>query len=116
MVARVVSRVSLWIGIVAALAIPPVPPVYRWFYLPRKPAATSNSVRDVLGAMLNTLNSIGDGIAVFLWVAGLAVTAAVASLAAFVAAWRAHESSGRKILCGLPVLLVAVMWVLMLMT
>ncbi len=44
MVARMVGRVALWLGIIAALAMPLVLYVYRWLYPPRKPADSVNSL------------------------------------------------------------------------
>ena len=108
MIARIISRISLWIGVIAALAIPVVPPVYRWFYPPRKPVVESKTLWDSLGALLDVFSSIGDGLAIFLWVVGLTTTALVASLVAIIAAWRAQESRRRKLLCGLPVVLVVI--------
>jgi hypothetical protein len=116
MVARVVSRTSFWIGIAAATAIPFVPFIYRWFYPPRSLAGEAKSLWDAISAVLDSLNSFSDGIAIFLWIVGLTALVAVASLVAIIAAWRAQESSRRKILCGLPILTAAAMWVVLVLT
>jgi len=116
MVARIVSRAPFWIGMAAAVAIPFTPFVYRWFYPPRSPAGESKSLWDAIGAVLDSINSFSDSIAIFLWIVGLTALAAVASLVAIIAAWRAQESSRRKILCGLPIVLAAAMWLVLFLT
>jgi hypothetical protein len=59
---------------------------------------------------LSLLNSMGDGIMVMVWMAGLAAVAVLASLIAFTAAWFAHESRQTKLLCLLPAAMVGSMY------
>ena len=113
MVARIISRVAFWSGVVAALSMPFVPTVYRWFNPPRKPPQRADSLWDFLGAILNGLGTVADSIAIAVWTLGVAVAVVVASLVALIAAWRAGESSPRKWLCGLPVLLAVALWCVM---
>ena len=115
MVARIVGRVALWLGIIAALAMPLAPFVYRWLYPPRTPAVPANSLWDFIGALPGGLASIGDGIAIMVWTLGLAAATLVASLVALIMAWCARESRVQKLLCGLPVLLTVVVWGVMIL-
>lgn len=103
--ARRVSTVSFWIGMAAASAIPFVPAVYRWFYPPRQPSAAADGLSGVLVAVIESVAIAGDGIAIEIWTVGLLALAVIASLVAFVAAWRAGASRRRKMWCGLPALL-----------
>lgn len=113
MVARIISRVAFWSGVVAALSMPFVPTVYRCFNPPRKPPPRADSLWDFLGAILNGLGTVADSMAIAVWTLGVAVAVVVASLVALIAAWRAGESSQRKWLCGLPVLLAVALWCVM---
>ena len=115
MIARIVGRTSFWIGMVAVVAMPFVPLAYRWFYPPRKPLSESQGFWQMLGVALDSLNSFSDGVAIFLWIGGLAALASIASVAAFFAAWRAQEPTSRRVLCGLPILLAVVMWVFLIL-
>lgn len=110
MVARLISRVAFWAGIVAAVAIPFVPSIYRWFNPPRKPTAPVDSLWDFLGAIINGLGVVADSIAIAVWTMGVVAAVVVLSVVALIAAWRAEESCSRKWLCGLPVVLAAALW------
>lgn len=110
MIARIVSRVAFWTAMAAAAAIPFVPGIYRWFYPPRTAASEPKGFWETVGAVLNSLNSIGDGIAIFVWCLGLTALVAITFIVAIIAAWRAQESRTRKLLCGLPVVLAVAMW------
>ena len=110
MIARVVSRGALWTGLAAVAVMPLVPAIYRWFYPPRQPLSDPQGLWHLLGAVLDSLTVMSDGVSMFLWTGGLAALAVIASLVAFFAAWRAKESVLGKVLCGLPMLLGVVMW------
>ncbi len=113
MVASIVSSVTFWSGMAAAVAIPLVSPVYRWFYPLRKGPGEPQGFWQNLGAVLDSLNSFTDGVAIFVWMAGLTVIAILASVVAFIAAVHAAESVSRKCLCGLPVVTAAAVWLLL---
>jgi hypothetical protein len=115
-IARVVSRGALWTGLAAVAVMPLVPAIYRWFYPPRAPLSSPQGFWQTLGAVLDSLSSMSDGVSMFLWTGGLAALAMIASLVAFFAAWRAKESVLRKVLCGLPILLGVVMWLTLIIT
>jgi hypothetical protein len=115
-IARVVSRGALWTGLAAVAVMPLVPAIYRWFYPPRAPLSSPQGFWQTLGAVLDSLSSMSDGVSMFLWTGGLAALAMIASLVAFFAAWRAKESVLRKVLCGLPMLLGVVMWLTLIIT
>ncbi len=110
MTARIVSRIAFGIGMVAIIAAPFVPVIYRGFNSPRTPPVDAPGFWHTLGALLNSLNSFADGIAIFLWIAGLIALAISASAVAFFAAWYGKEPLAWRLWCGLPVLTGAGMW------
>lgn len=97
-------RISFWVGIAAAAAIPTVPSIYHWLY-PAKEVKAAHSFAGLAVFALDILGAIGDGILVMLWISGFAALAVSASLVAFSAAWVGRESRRTKIQCWLPSLL-----------
>ena len=102
-------KISLWVGLVCALAMPLVPFVYQWLY-PPVAQKLKPGVGGLLSFALGVLNSMSDGIMVMLWLAGLAAVAVLASVTGFSAAWIGHESLGAKWLSLLPVAMAAGMF------
>ena len=96
MISRIVFRVSFWIGMIAAAVIPWVPGIYRWVYPPRNPASEPKGFWQTVAAILDSLNSMSDSVAIFMLIVGLTLLAMIASLVAIIAAWRAQESRTRK--------------------
>jgi hypothetical protein len=101
-------KVSFWIGVASSGVMPMVPVVCRWLYPPVAPKVEPGTAA-LLSFALGILGSMGDGIKVMIWMAGLAAVALLASVVAFAAAWFARESRRTKLLCLLPVAMVAVM-------
>lgn len=102
-------KISLWIGLACALAMPLVPFIYQWLHPPVAPKLKPG-VSGLLSFTLGILNSMGDGIVVMVWLAGLAAVALLASMTGFCAAWIGHESLGAKWLSLLPVAIAAGMY------
>lgn len=94
---------------VAVAAIPLVPFVYRWLYPPTAVRVEKN-ILGVASFALDLLGAMGDGILIMVWMAGFAAVAVLASLTAFIAAWLTREPRRTKLLCGLPALLVAIIY------
>ncbi len=113
MISRIVFRVSFWIGMIAGAGIPWVPGIYRWFYPPRNLASGPKGFWQSVAAILDSLNSMSDSVAIFLLIVCLTLLTIIASLVAIIAAWRARESRKWKLCCGLPILLAAAMWSLL---
>lgn len=104
MFAQMLRKVSFWIGVVTATAIPLVPVVYSSLY-PPKALSIEQSVTGLASFAVDVLGSMGDGILVMVWMSAFAGVAMLASLIAFIAARLAHESRRTKMLCWLPALL-----------
>ena len=102
-------KISLGIGLACALSMLLVPLVYRWLYPPVVPKIKPG-VTGLLSFTVDTLTSMGDGIMVMVWLAGLGAVALLASVTGFSAAWIGHESLGAKWLSLLPVAMVAGMY------
>ncbi len=102
-------KISLGIGLVSAAAMPLVPYIYRWLYPPVVPKVKPG-VAGLLSFTLDTLISMGDGIMVMVWLAGLGAVALLASVTGFSAAWIGHESLGAKWLSLLPVAMAVGMY------
>ncbi len=113
MTARIISRISFAIGMLAITAVPFVPMIYRWYYPPRTPRPDPQGFWQTLGALLDSMNSFADGIAIFVWIAGLALLAIAASTVAFCAAWSSKEPLAWRLCCWLPVFTGAGMWVVL---
>jgi hypothetical protein len=113
MSASIVSRVAFWIGTVAAAGIPLTPPIYRWFNPPRTQRVDPQGFWETVGALTDALGSFTDGLAMFVCVSGLTALAVLASVVAFIAALVAQLSWQKQTLCGLPVLLAAAGWLLL---
>mgnify|MGYP006919620926 CR=1 FL=1 len=113
---RIVFRASFWIGMVVAAVIPWVPGIYRWFYPPRNPASGPKGFWQTIAEILDSLNTINDSVSIFLWIVGLTTLVVITSLIAIIAAWRAQESRMWKFCCGLPIILAAAMWLLLIYT
>ncbi len=105
MIARSVCKSSFWIGMAAVAAIPLVPFVYRWLHPPAQPKIEPG-VMGLLSFAVDLLGTLGDGMLMMVWMAGLSAVAVLASVIAFIAAWMARASRRAKWLCGLPALLV----------
>jgi hypothetical protein len=108
-IAKTVRKISFWIGVASAAAIPLVPVVYRWMH-PSKEIKVEEGVIGLMSWGLDMLGAMGEGITVMLWMSGFAAATALASLVAFIAAWLARDSRRTKWLCGLPVLLLAIIY------
>ena len=106
---RALYKLSLWIGLVCAFAMPLVPFVYQWLH-PPVALKLKPGVSGLLSFTLDILNSMGDGIMVMVWLTGLAAIALLTSVTGFFAAWMAHASLGAKWLSLLPVAMVAGMY------
>ena len=102
-----VRKTALWTGVAAAVAVPLVPLVHALLH-PRKPVEIEESVFGLAVFAFDLLGSLSTGIMLFMWVVGLATVAVVASLVAFIAAWRARESRRIKLLCWVPMLLAGI--------
>lgn len=106
MLARIVRKISFWIGIAAVGAMPLVPVVCNWLYPPRA-VKLEQDVVGLASFAVDVLGVMGDGILVMVWMSALAATAVLASLIAFIAAWTTREPRQTKILCWVPALLAS---------
>jgi hypothetical protein len=102
-------KVSFWIGVASAGTMPLVPLVCQWLYPPVAPKVEPGT-EGFLSFALSILGSMGDGIMVMVWVSGLAAVALLASVIAFAAARSTREPRRTKLLCLLPVVMLAVMY------
>ena len=100
-IARRVHRIALGAGVAAALAMPLAPAAYRWLNPPTPPVPTDHAL-GALALLFNTFMVIGDSIAIYVWVLGLALAAVTASLVALIAALIARENTRSRWLCGVP--------------
>ena len=107
MTAQTLRRISFWIGIAMAVAIPLVPVIYNWMH-PSEAPKIEKSVAGLASFSLDILGAMGDGILTLVWMSGFAAGAVVASLIAFAAACYSHESRRTKTLSLLPAMLVTV--------
>ena len=104
--AHTVRKVSFWIGVATAGAIPLVPVAFGLLY-PPKQTQIEKSAEGLSFFALDVLGGMADGILAMVWIAGLAAAAVLASLVALSAAWVGGESRRTKLVCLLPLLLLA---------
>jgi hypothetical protein len=110
MSSRLVRTIAAWVCVLLLLAVPCTPFVYRWFHPPRTPSTsgTHEGVWALLTATLEALSTIGGAIAISMWMAGLGVAAALASLIAVIAGWKAGDPPWLRFLCAAPLIVLAV--------
>jgi len=106
MTARSARNVFFCLAILALLCAAATPFVHEWIYPPT--ALTGEQANPGFwGDLARWSAGINALFRQLFIMAGLCVAAAVASLIAFAAAWRAKDTRGRKILVLSPFLLVA---------
>ncbi len=97
----------LWIGVIAALAIPAVPVVFLFFFPPDNPIHAPDSWTGIAVGALDTVTSFAQFFIQMLIVATLAFVSLTASIVALVVSICAKMSAARKCLSALPVLMAA---------
>ncbi len=107
-------KLSLGIGVVAALAIPAVPTVFLWLYPPVNPTHAPDTWMGIAVGTLDLVSSFAEALVQLMCVVVLGLIALGASILAFDVASGAKLLLARKWLCALPVVLaVAMLCVLM---
>jgi hypothetical protein len=106
MKARLVRRISAWACVLLLLAIPCTPFVYRWWYPPQPLAGTHEGWWALLTATLEALSTVGDAIAVMVWMTGLGA-AALASVIALIAGSMVGDPLWLRLLCAAPLVVLA---------
>ena len=104
---QTLRKVSIWIGVASAGAIPLVPVAYRWLY-PPEVTKVQERMASLLSFGLGILGSMGDGIWVLVWTSGPAIVALLASVIAVTSAWLERETRRIKLICMLPVMMVVI--------
>lgn len=102
MTARLVRKIAAWACVLLLLAIPCTPFVYRWWYPPKTVSVVHEGWWALLTATLEALSTLGDAIAVMVWMTGLGAAAALASLMALIAGWMAGDPLWMRFLCAAP--------------
>ena len=82
-----------------------------WFNPPKTPNQ-AEGFWGMVGSALDLLSSIGDGIAMMVWIVGLAALAGLASLLSFIFSCLARDPVWLRLICGAPAMVILVVLVI----